>query len=55
MNKNAQAKDIALLPFAEMASNVRKILAVSKPESDRQMKSLQAANVKRREAKKRKP
>ena len=53
MSRNKPSDDIPLVPFRELAANVRKVLAVSKPESDKHLASLHAANsVKRRAVKK---
>jgi hypothetical protein len=51
-SRNKSADDISLVPFEVFEKSARKILANTKRESDRQLASFQASNVKKREAKK---
>lgn len=50
--KNIKASDIELVPFSKLQSAVSEVLKTSKKQSDLQLKELQAANVKKRAAKK---
>lgn len=50
--KRQPAEDIPLVPFGALRSAVKKVLSNTKAESDRQITQLQAANLKRRAAKK---
>jgi hypothetical protein len=50
--KHQSADDVPLIPFGDFKNVVKKVLSVSKPESDRQLAELQASNLKKREAKK---
>jgi hypothetical protein len=45
-------REIPLVPFREFAKRVPRILAVTKAESDKQLHEMQAANARRRAAKK---
>jgi hypothetical protein len=52
MEKTEKAGDIILVPFAELKRSAKRILSNTKKESDAQLAQFQAANVKKREAKK---
>ena len=52
MEKTEKAGEIALVPFKELKLGAKRILSNTKRESDRQLTAFQAANVKKREAKK---
>lgn len=52
MPKNPKADEIELVPFDDFKTAVKKVLSVSKTESDREMAEFQASNAKKREAKK---
>jgi hypothetical protein len=52
MPKTRPAEDIPLIPFNTFRRTAKRILAISKQESDKQLAAFQAANVKKREAKK---
>ncbi len=48
------AEEIELIPFVQFAGKVKKVLAKDKIESDQEISKFQAANVKKREARKKK-
>jgi hypothetical protein len=50
--KHQSADNVALIPFGDFKKVVKKVLSVSKTESDRQLAEFQASNLKKREAKK---
>ncbi|HEU0048547.1 MAG TPA: hypothetical protein VFQ43_13190 [Nitrososphaera sp.] len=52
MPKRKSVENIDLVPFEELRKATRKILANTKKESDRQLAAFQAANVRKRNAKK---
>jgi hypothetical protein len=52
MQKFKSAENIPLVPLKDFKESVKKVLSVSKNESDSQLAAIQAANVKRRAAKK---
>jgi hypothetical protein len=54
MPKNKRAEDIPLVPFATFREGSKNVLAQSKEESDRELAKFQAANVKKREVRKKK-
>ena len=47
-----KAEDISLVPFDAFRREAKNVLAQSKEESDKELAEFQAANVKKREAKK---
>jgi hypothetical protein len=51
--KHQSADDVPLIPFGDFKLAVKKVLSVSKQESDKQLARFQASNLKKREAKKR--
>jgi hypothetical protein len=51
--KHQAADEIPLVPFEDFKTSVKKILSNTKVESDRQMAEFQAANFRKRPAKKR--
>jgi hypothetical protein len=50
--KHQSAEDIPLIPIGDFKLAVKKVLSVSKRESDKQLARFQASNLKKREAKK---
>jgi len=52
MAKTQKAEDITLVPFEELKRAAKGILSNTKKDSDRQLAKFQAANVKKREVKK---
>jgi hypothetical protein len=50
--KHLSADDIPLIPFGDFKQAVKKVLSVSKRESDKQSARFQASNLRKREAKK---
>lgn len=50
--KHQSADDVPLIPLGDFKNVVKKVLSVSKPESDRQLAELQASNLRKREARK---
>jgi len=46
------ANDVALVPFVRFKDVVKKVLSKSKTDSDKQIEEMQAANAKKREARK---
>ncbi len=54
MEKAKKADEIALVPFEELKRGAKRIFSNTKAQSDRQLAAFQAANVKKREARKRK-
>ena len=50
--KYQKADEIPLVPFDDFKTIVKKVLSVRKTESDRELAEFQAANAKKREAKK---
>lgn len=53
VSKRQAADDIQLIPFDGFKTTVKKVLSVSKAESDKELAEFQASNLKKREAKKR--
>jgi hypothetical protein len=51
--KHQAAGEVPLVPFGDLKMAVQQVLSSSKVESDRQLAELQASNLRRREAKKR--
>ena len=51
--KAIQAEDIPLVPFGDFKKAARKIVSITKKESDRELAETHASNVRRRAAKKR--
>jgi len=51
--KHQAASEVPLISFGDFQKVVKKVLSVSKPESDKQLAEFQASNLKKREAKKR--
>jgi hypothetical protein len=52
MPKTRPAEDIPLIPFDAFRRTAKRILSNSKLESDKQLAEFQAANVKKRQVKK---
>ena len=52
--KSEVASDIKLVPFADFKTAVKKILSNSKKESDVELATFQASNLRKRQAKKKK-
>jgi hypothetical protein len=50
--QHQSADDVPLIPLGDFKNVVKKVLSVSKPESDRQLAELQASNLRKREARK---
>jgi hypothetical protein len=50
--KHQSANDVPLMPFGDFKEAVKKVLSVSKRESDKQLARFQSSNLKKREAKK---
>lgn len=53
--KSKHSPDIELVPFERFKEGVAKVLANTKTESDAQIRKFQAANARKRQAKKAKP
>jgi hypothetical protein len=51
--KHQLADDVPLIPIGDFKLAIKKVLSVSKKESDKQLARFQASNLKNREAKKR--
>jgi hypothetical protein len=51
--KHLSADDVRLIPAGDFVKAVKKALSVTKTESDKQLAKVQASNLKKREAKKR--
>ncbi len=52
MSKQTKAEDISLIPFGGFSKAAKQVLSVSKKDSDRKLAAFQAANVRKRQAKK---
>jgi hypothetical protein len=52
MTKQIKADDIALIPFRGFSKAAKQVLSISKKDSDLKLAAFQAANVKKRAAKK---
>jgi hypothetical protein len=50
--KHLSADDLPLIPLGDFKIAAKKVLSVSKKESDKQLAKFQASNLRKREAKK---
>jgi hypothetical protein len=50
--KNQKADEVQLVPFDDFKTAVKKVLSVSKTESDKELVEFQAANAEKRKLKK---
>ncbi len=50
--KHQSADDVPLIPIGDFKRAAKKVLSVSKAESDRQLAAFQASNLRKREARK---
>jgi hypothetical protein len=50
--KHQSAEDVPLIPLGDFKNVVKKVLSVSKQESDKQLAEFQSSNLRKREARK---